>query len=124
MSTEPVPGDGFKEAYEFETHIANIMFGIGPTRGRSEQYVRDLITSLQAERDEMALRWSNCAMRNAITLREIQLLAADGLETGCVEGDDEFTLFTSIHRLSCQGQGSDDAPPERGSATAQPEKDS
>ena len=71
----------------------------------------DHIDALQHERDEMALNWSNCAMRNAIALREIQLLAGAGLESGCVEGDDEYTLFTSIHRLSCEQQGTGSATP-------------
>lgn len=87
---------------------------MGPSKTLSEELVltADTIESLraslartEAEREEFALRWSNCAMRNAIALREIQLLAAAGLESGCVEGDDEYTLFTSIHRLSCEQQG-------------------
>lgn len=69
--------------------------------------LRASLTRVEEEREEFALRWSNCAMRNAIALREIQLLAAAGLESGCVEGDDEYTLFTSIHRLSCEQQGTD-----------------
>ena len=105
----PLPGSGFKEQYELETHLSNLMAGIGPSRARSEKFVRDHISELQHQRDEMALRWSNCAMRNAIALREIQLLAAAGLESGCVEGDDEYTLFTSIHRLSCEQQGTGSA---------------
>ena len=75
------------------------------------------VASLRDERDEMALRWSNCAMRNAIALREIQLLAAAGLESGCVEGDDEYTLFTSIHRLSCEQQGTGSATVHDGKST-------